>query len=325
MSESRRKSGVLRTLLFSCAGLLLTGVPLLAPCSSAAPMGYTPVASWAGTPQGAPRPIALQRDATSGLLLVRALIDGKACTLIVDTGTTHTSFDTQFIRRNFPGVPLQPVTLRPGSNVSTPPQAIAIKNFQLGDSIQRSFFGIVMDMSTLRTALGVPVDGILGMNNLGIEPFLLSASQGILQWLPSKLPLPPGFQLLASRINSLGGFTLGVQAGKRELFFLIDSGATYTSVPASSWPAGTVVLQGVESADINSRASRTEQVRRGLPLDIRLTDDFTLPSVEPILTENDIPCILGLDMLRRFDMLIDVRRGELRIRPLPHTPQDHHP
>lgn len=304
--------------------VLLSAIALLAfRQATGAPMTYTPVPSWTTPASTPPNSIVLRQDPASGLLLVSAWINGKPCTLIVDTGTTHTVFDTQFIQRNFPGSPRSPICLQPGSNVISSPEAFAVGTLRLGESVQRSFFAVVMDISSLRSALGAPVDGILGMNSLGIAPFVISASQGRLQWFHGSTPHPDGFLPIPCRKNSLGGITISGNTGTRELDFLIDSGATFTSVPASCWPNGPTSLVIQETADINSRISRTETRRRGTPLNICFGNALTLPGVEPVLTENAIPCILGLDMLRQFDMLIDMRRGTIRIRPAPYAQKDH--
>lgn len=315
MNGNIRKHSILRIFL----SILLPSACLLS-CllASGAVMNYTPSCRW--RPSSC-HPVFLQKDPETGLLLIRARLNGKPCTLILDTGTTHTAFDERYIRNNFPNQPLSSVTLKPGTNIQTTPRAFAVTSLEVGSSVQQSFLGIVLDMSSIRTALGTPVDGILGMNSLGTAPFLLSASRGIFQWLPGASKPPRDFLPIPHRTNAMGSLTLPCRANGRSLDFLVDSGASFSSVPARHWPPGTSV--SLQTADINSGIVRSEQARRGVPCDIRFGNALFLPQMEPLLTENDIPCILGLDMLKRFDMIVDMNRDMIRIRPVP--PQQDHP
>lgn len=65
-------------------------------------------------------PVRLTRDAHSKLLVAQCTINGVPCNLIVDTAASHTTFDIKFIKKNFPGLPLENAQDRPPAPTSTP-------------------------------------------------------------------------------------------------------------------------------------------------------------------------------------------------------------
>lgn len=66
-------------------------------------------------------PVKLERDSRSKLLVAQCAVNGVPCNLIVDTAASHTTFDIKFIKKNFPGLPLEDVQIAPGSNVRAAP------------------------------------------------------------------------------------------------------------------------------------------------------------------------------------------------------------
>ena len=47
------------------------------------------------------KPVKLERDAHSKLLVAQCTVNGVPCNLIVDTAASHTTFDIKFIKKNF--------------------------------------------------------------------------------------------------------------------------------------------------------------------------------------------------------------------------------
>lgn len=78
------------------------------------------------------KPVKLERDAHSKLLVAQCTVNGVSCNLIVDTAASHTTFDIKFIKKNFPGLPLEDVQIAPGSNVHAVPRLFAMRSFSMG-------------------------------------------------------------------------------------------------------------------------------------------------------------------------------------------------
>ena len=124
------------------------------------------------------KPVKLERDAHSKLLLAQCTVNGVPCNLIVDTAASHTTFDIKFIKKNFPGLPLEDVQIAPGSNVDAVPRLFAMRSFSMGGLHIKNFFGLALDLTPLQKDMQVKIDGILGINQLGFTPFLLSFCRG---------------------------------------------------------------------------------------------------------------------------------------------------
>lgn len=120
------------------------------------------------------KPVKLERDAHSKLLVAQCTVNGVPCNLIVDTAASHTTFDIKFIKKNFPGLPLEDVQIAPGSNVRAAPRLFAMRSFSMGGLHIKNFFGLALDLTPLQKDMQVKIDGILGINYLGFSPFLLS-------------------------------------------------------------------------------------------------------------------------------------------------------
>lgn len=129
------------------------------------------------------KPVKLERDAHSKLLVAQCTVNGVPCNLIVDTAASHTTFDIKFIKKNFPGLPLEDVQIAPGSNVRAAPRLFAMRSFSMGGLHIKNFFGLALDLTPLQKDMQVKIDGILGINYLGFSPFLLSVRNASLQFL----------------------------------------------------------------------------------------------------------------------------------------------
>ena len=138
-------------MLFPCslfrasAALLALGALPLSAAEQPDPAQARPVVSITDL-----NPVRLTRDAHSKLLVAQCTINGVPCNLIVDTAASHTTFDIKFIKKNFPGLPLENAQIAPGSNVNTVPQLFAMKTFSIGGLHIKNFFGLAMDLTPLQ-------------------------------------------------------------------------------------------------------------------------------------------------------------------------------
>ena len=121
------------------------------------------------------KPVKLERDAHSKLLVAQCTVNGVPCNLIVDTAASHTTFDIKFIKKNFPGLPLEDVQIAPGSNVRAAPRLFAMRSFSMGGlHIKEASSALPWILLPCKKDMQVKIDGILGINYLGFSPFLLS-------------------------------------------------------------------------------------------------------------------------------------------------------
>ncbi|XBD73991.1 retropepsin-like aspartic protease [Akkermansia massiliensis] len=138
-------------MLFPCslfrasAALLALGALPLSAAEQPDPAQARPVVSITDL-----NPVRLTRDAHSKLLVAQCTINGVPCNLIVDTAASHTTFDIKFIKKNFPGLPLENAQIAPGSNVNTVPQLFAMKSFSIGGLHIKNFFGLAMDLTPFK-------------------------------------------------------------------------------------------------------------------------------------------------------------------------------
>ncbi|WP_418168974.1 retropepsin-like aspartic protease, partial [Akkermansia sp.] len=213
-------------MLFPCslfrasAALLALGALPLSAAEQPDPAQARPVVSITDL-----NPVRLTRDAHSKLLVAQCTINGVPCNLIVDTAASHTTFDIKFIKKNFPGLPLENAQIAPGSNVNTVPQLFAMKTFSIGGLHIKNFFGLAMDLTPLQKDMQVRVDGILGINYLGFSPFLLSVRDASLQFLErSRFPSQNMKPLEVERHPS-GIFYVRCSRGGDAFLLALDSGS----------------------------------------------------------------------------------------------------
>ena len=212
------------------------------------------------------------------------------------------TFDVGFLKEAFPDLPTQPVALGGETNVETAPQAFPIHTLKIGEAELRRFVGMALPLGHLSEAVGVRVDGILGMNALGYAPFRLSLADGAVTWF-SAPPVPQGalpLPLLDVADNSF--HAVATRAGDETTFpVLLDSGASLTFMDGAHWPAGEGEAR-LGAAGVNAAQDAT--FKRGAPGTLRL-GALSLP-LEPLLRDGEEP-LLGADALRGLDLIIDAK------------------
>ena len=238
----------------------------------------------------------------NNLQTLPATLNGKPCTLLLDTGASHTTFDVDFLRKTFPDLPLRPIALGGQTNVQSAPLAFPIQTLRVGEAELPRFVGMALPLGHLSEAVGVRVDGILGMNALGYAPFRLSLRDGAVTWF-SAPPTPAGAVLLPLLDVADNSFhVVATREGDETTFpVLIDSGATFTFMDGAHWPAGEG-RAALDAAGVN--ATRAADFRKGAPGTLRV-GALALP-LEPLLRDGEEP-LLGADALRALDLIIDAK------------------
>ncbi len=260
--------------------------------------------------------VPLRIHPANNLQTLQATLNGKPCTLLFDTGASHTTFNDAFIKAAFPDLPRQPLILPGQTNVRQRPDLIPVASLSLGNTTLRDFYAMVLPLDHLSRAVGTPIDGILGANSIAYAPCLISLRQAAVTWAPSANALPANFAAapelpLAPECAPLAPITLLARRTPEgaPCPLLLDTGSSYTFLPTSFWPAAEETLA---LAATNVNASNQKRYRRGQPGSL-LLGECSLP-ITPLLTDQNHHQI-GADLLANYDLFVDFRRRLLKVLP----------
>lgn len=252
-------------------------------------------------------PCSAKLESAHGALpIVKCELNGKPCNLIFDTGATHTTFDINFVKREFPETQFQALVMGGDAttNVGQQPQIFHVSTLKVGEAEFGDFTAMALDMG----AFGV--DGILGFNVIGSTRVVISFSSGKVEFGLGK-DARKGFSAPAMRVvNPLEPttVTLSADCGKGPFELFIDSGSSWTLLPKDcGWPATTNQL-AFTARDINGAEG----------LDLTVGEKGTLkfsPNAEieitPYLCAQPLNRI-GADTLRKYDILVEPRAVAFR-------------
>lgn len=260
--------------------------------------------------------IPLRIHPANKLQTLQATLNGKPCTLLFDTGASHTTFNDAFIKAAFPDLPRQPLRLPGQTNVRQRPDLIPVASLQLGNTTLRDFYAMVLPLDHLSRAVGTPIDGILGANSIAYAPCLISLRQAAVTWAPAPESLPENFAAapelpLVPERAPRAPITLLARREPQGAAcpLLLDTGSSYTFLPTSFWPAAEETLA---LAATNVNASDQKRYQRGQPGKL-LLGPCALP-ITPLLTELDHYQI-GADLLANYDLFVDFRHRLLKVLP----------
>lgn len=264
-------------------------------------------------------PVAV-RVLGNNMPIVRGEVDGKPCTLLFDTGATHTTLDKGFVERELKDRKPEKVVLAGVTNVEGAPSLLHADSFKVGPAEFCDFDVMALDISHLRKSVGVRVDGIIGMNVIGRTMTLVSLGSGEVVFAPVRTRLA-GFEKPVDRVRqaAFGGrpdpFSIDIDAecNGRRLPLFVDSASSITVVEqASAWPAADKEVE-IDAADVNSGGSEVKS-RRGEPGEIMAGVPLRLePEVVPDgVLYRDGRGRIGADTLLRYDMLVGASRVAFR-------------
>ena len=240
------------------------------------------------------------------MAFVSATLEGRECTLLFDTGATHTTFDMGFVKRELPAVELESVTLGGVSNVEGAPKIFHAHSLKFGDAEFREFDAMALDISGLTRGIGTKVDGVIGMNVIGCIPALVSFGASKVVFMPGKEECD-GFGEGIARFKGDPMSVAVVPAiGDRKFGLIVDSAATFTFLDKSlGWPS-TGEFVGIGAVDVNGNgAIKAEKGRAGM---LKLGIDV---EISPLLVAEPMNRI-GADTLLSYDMLVDFRQVRFR-------------
>lgn len=251
--------------------------------------------------------VALNVVSGNNMPLVEATVEGVPCTLLVDTGASHTTLDLGFVTNSLPKVELQTVELMGTTNVRTLPKFVAVTNFTIGTESFAVEGMMAIDLKHLSQGVGRKVDGILGMNHLRMKPCVISLGRGELVFNPDEAELT-GFHEVMTRDRGTT-FELVVKLPNGKIVpMLIDTGSSFTFLNRELWEAGEKEIR-MGTSDVNANEARA--FTKGAKGELNCGRGFKL-AVEPILTEETNRNQLGSDVFREHDIYLDARGLRLR-------------
>lgn len=239
----------------------------------------------------------------NGMTLVEGRVDGTPCTLLVDTGASHTTLDLNFVTNRLAGAALREVELVGRTNVASAPKFVETKTLTIGEMTFETEGLMALDLSHLSGAVGRRVDGILGMNHLRSTPCILSLKSNTLTWNP---PREEYARFVPLNVRDRGTtFEVWVTTPTdARVALLVDTGSTFSFVDETLWPAAEEEVK-MSAADVNRRAEVA--FRRGKSSEIVCGEGLKL-TLSPILTPEKGRNQLGYDVFRDHDLLITPRR-----------------
>ncbi len=267
------------------------------------------------TPQvAAPKrnPVALEINPRHGLMTLQAELNGKPCTLLFDTGASHTTFDRDFIEKTLPETKLFPIAVGGDTNVREQPAAFRITSLKLGEADLMNFFGMTLPLGHLSEQMGLQIDGILGINAMGYAPFVLEAKMSRVTWLaPGKVRLiKPTTVPVVQESDKLTIRLLGKTSPEGETFpILLDSGSSYSFFTADQWqPAADEQSIAMKTGDVNATASHN--FTRGAEASLYLGD--TPLTFAPYISQTS-EAVLGADALKKLTLYVDAKHKRVAI------------
>lgn len=247
--------------------------------------------------------------APSNMSFVKCELNGRPCVMLFDTGATHTTFDINFVKREFPDTPMQQVVDSGDTNVGQNPFVFQVGTLKVGEAEFADFSAMAIDLSGLGPMSGGTLAGVLGMNVIGASRTLVSlAKSEILFGLGEDAR--EGFERPARRMNDRFDFTilLATDCGKGTMPLIIDTGSTWTFLQRDcGWPATTNEVAFM-ARDINGAAGMKPVVGEKGVLKLHPKAEI---EITPLLVHEPLNRI-GSDTLRKYDLLIEPRAVAFR-------------
>lgn len=239
------------------------------------------------------------------MAIVEAALDGRKCTLLFDTGATHTTFDTGFMKRELPGVALSDVMLGGKTNVRKAPKIFHASSLKIGNAEFRDFKAMTIDLSHL-SALGAKIDGIVGMNVIGSVPAIVSFGSKSVMFAPGTRERSRfGKGIGRDKSKPFSVALAPVYKGKK-FNLIIDSASSLTFFGKTlGWPLSGKT-QSFFTVDVNGRSEI--KMDKGKPDKLDLGESTV---IKPLLVDGPVSRI-GADTLLDYDILIEP--GQVRFR-----------
>lgn len=241
--------------------------------------------------------MTMVQDARCRQVIVTCLVNNRPMRMMLDTGATHTVLHRESAEK-LEGVrwlDTSKMNLK-GNSQQRPGMLIAPLAAGPAEAPQHLF--MVLDLSAVRSAMAESVDGILGMDILGLVPFTFDQRRNELYWgVPEQAkPVP-----LNGRTDATGRFIISAVCGGRTTELLLDTGSSVTRVNAEDWAPGAA--EEVQAHVGNVDTAAVMKVTEGKPGDTEIAPGVILRGLQPIFGQPGEPPVLGMDALRNVTLI----------------------
>lgn len=261
-----------------------------------------------------PSPTPLTVDATTGLLFVKVEVNGKPCSMLLDTGASHTIWDKGFIEKTFPDTPPIQLGMHGQTNVQATMTGLMVESLKVGKTEFKQFLGLVVPLAHLKQQTGKDFAGILGMNVMGTAPFRLSYKDRTVTWSQTAPEVTGAKALPAALIPTTNCFNVNVVTDEgKTIPALLDAGASMTIFTPGNWP--TEGSSDYQTFNVN-QANAAATFGNGKAGTLRLGDLSV--KVKPLVRDG-MPNLIGADVMKGFDFVVDCKAQKLWA--IPHAPQ----
>lgn len=266
-----------------CAGVVWGADEPLATGGAAADVGATYVEVDLST---------MVRDSRCGQVLVTCLVHGQPMRMMLDTGATHTVLHDESAARlkGAKWVDTSRMKFR-GNSEQTP--RIVLGSLQVGPVGAPEHPFLVVSLAAVRSMMAEPVDGILGMDVLGVMAFTFDLKKEKYYWgVPEGLVLQP---LYGTRDEN-GRMMVQVYCEGRPLELLLDTGSSITRVYADEWKPGA----GAEAVGVMGNVDKASRLKvvHGKAADVELVPGVVSKGMSPVFCSRDDRSMLGMDALK---------------------------
>lgn len=242
--------------------------------------------------------MTMSQDARCRQVLVTCVMNGVPMRMMLDTGATNTVLHSGSLSKLKNPQKMDTSNINFSGNAKERPD-VYLLNIKFADVSVRSHPVMALSLDAARNMMEEKIDGILGMDLLGVMPFTFDIANGKMHWgLPEgKLRLVP----LSGERDAAGRLFPIVQSGDCKHEILLDSGATVTRLPQSAWPAGTAHETALNVGDVNEQAALTVKV--GAPATMTLAPGVSVEGVTPVFCSEDDRSMLGMDVISRVRLI----------------------
>lgn len=255
-------------------------------------------------------------------ILFRAMIEGRAATILLDSGADFSVLDAQFAAAS--GLKGGKPGRLAATSGSIATRVLPRVNLEVPGRFTASLPMLAADLAPISALMGQRIDLILGGDILRQRAVAINFGQRQFRLLPSGFA-PIGFSrvpVYTSRFASLAA----VRIGSEKLMVQVDfgSGGDLRIAP-EAWakvkPPGTRVTDAVSNG---ANGRMMVESRAHLPhlqlgeYDEQQVDIRIAPMPAHLTGRAD--GILGLGVLARYDLVLDIGAGNLWLRPRPSLP-----
>lgn len=265
--------------------------------------GWTMVGSSMAEPATVVQPAAvdtmtMSQDARCRQVLVTCVINGVPMRMMLDTGATNTVLHSESLRKLKNPQQMDTRNINFSGNAKERPEVYML-NIKFADVRVNSHPVMVLNLDGARSMMAEKIDGILGMDLLGVMPFTFDIANGKMHWgLPEgKLRLVP----LSGERDAAGRLFPIVQSEGATHEILLDSGATVTRLPEKAWPAGAAHETALSVGDVNEQTALTVKV--GAPAAMKLAPGVVVEGVTPVFCSEEDRSMLGMDVISRVRLV----------------------